>query len=153
MISAMGVDDLDYRSLMKKCVCDGDIENVNCMLQKCDKWPGVKTYLQSLEKLQERESVKYHQWTGTDRVEMKESVDNIDDFVEKLSEDIYNLTLHHIISRQQLDYLKELKSNLPEKEAIILGDFAMNYSVVLQNEVESAHCTNIQVLCMHDITS
>lgn len=39
-----------------------NIENVNCMLQKCDKCPGkigIKIYLGTLEKIQARELIKY----------------------------------------------------------------------------------------------
>ena len=63
---------------MKKCFCNDDLENLNCMLPKCKKYPGisgVKLYLENLERLQEKEEIRYHQCTETDRVEMKVYID------------------------------------------------------------------------------
>lgn len=148
MISSIKVESLDYKMLMKKCVCNDDLESLNCMLQKCQKCPGisgVKLYLENLERLQEKEEIRYHQWIGTDRVEMKECIDTVENFIERLSLDIYNLTRHHIISKIQMNYLKSLKINLSEQELIIIGDFAENYKVITQNEIQSAHWNNIQV--------
>ena len=83
------------------------------MLQKCPGISGVKLYLENLESPQEKEEIRYHQWTGTDRVEIKEYIDIVENFIERLSLDIYNLT-RHIISKIQLNYLKSLKINLSE---------------------------------------
>lgn len=79
-----------------------------------------------------------------DKVEMKEIVDNIDNFVEKLGEDTYNWIQNHIISRQ-LNYWKELTSNISESKIIILGDFFENYNVVVQNKIQSTHWTDTQI--------
>ena len=53
------------------------------MLQKCQKCPWiswVKLYLENLESLQEKEEIRYYQWTGTDRVEMEEYIDTFENF-------------------------------------------------------------------------
>ena len=76
---------------------------------------------------------------------MKEHIDNVENFIERLSLDIYNLTWHHIISKIQLNYLKSLKINLSEQELIIIGDIAEIYKVITQNEIQCAHWNNIQV--------
>ena len=116
---------------------------------KCQKCPGksrIKLYMKNLERLQKKEEIRYHQWTGTDRVEIKEYIDIVENFIERLSLlDIYNLTRHHIIFKIQLNYLKSLKIILSEQELIIIGDFAENYKVITQNEIQSAHWNNIQV--------
>ena len=148
MISVIGIKDLTYKTLMKKCVCDENIDSMDCMLQKCKKCPGksgVKSFLNSLESLTERSSITYKQWMGTDRAEMVEINDDIETFIDKLSDSIFSLTRHHIISRKQQEYFKYMKENLPDDELIVIGDFAENYSITVQHEIQSFHWTNIQL--------
>jgi hypothetical protein len=41
------------------------------------------------------------------------------------------------MAREQSSYLKRLKEELKDGEVIVMGDFAENYSVVVQNEIQS----------------
>ena len=43
------------------------------------------------------------------------------------------------MAKSQSEYLRELKGNMQPGEVIILGDFAENYSMVLQDEIQSHH--------------
>ena len=54
------------------------------------------------------------------------------------------LTAHSFIGKCQSNYLRELKGNLEENEVIILGDFAENYSFVVQDEVQGFHWNNLR---------
>ena len=54
------------------------------------------------------------------------------------------MTAHSFIAKCQSNYLRECKENLEENEVIILGDFAKNYSFVVQDEVQGFHWNNIQ---------
>ena len=51
---------------------------------------------------------------------------------------------HHYISKPQASYLSKLKDELKDNEAIILLDFAENYSFVAQDVVQSFHWNNSQ---------
>ena len=45
----------------------------------------------------------------------------------------------------QSGYMKKLKTSMtPLEEIIVQGDFAENYSYVVQDEIESFHCENKQ---------
>ena len=148
MIAAIGIRDLTYKTLMKKCVCNENIDSLKCMLQTCEKCPGksgVKNYLNSLEILNDKTNIVYKQWVGTDRSEILELNEDVETFIDKLSSTIFSLTRHHVISRQQLDYYKYLKDNLPDNEVIVVGDFAENYNITVQNEIQGFHWTNIQL--------
>ena len=123
MISSIGHKDLDYEVLMKKCVCNEDITNKNCMLQVCKDCPGksaIITYLENLENLQDRENISYHQWAGVDRAEMVELVDSTETFIAKLADQIFSLTRHHIISKIQIKYCQDLKTDLKENEIVVV---------------------------------
>ena len=54
------------------------------------------------------------------------------------------LTSHSYISRAQTSYYKMRKDNLDECSAIVLVDFAENYSFVVQDEVQGFHWNNLQ---------
>lgn len=53
-------------------------------------------------------------------------------------------TSHSYIAKSQANFLKDLKQNLPSNEVIVLGDFAENYSFVVQDEVQGMHWNNAQ---------
>ena len=54
------------------------------------------------------------------------------------------LTSHSYISRAQTSYYKKRKDLLDNQSAIVLLDFAENYSFVIQDEVQGFHWNNIQ---------
>lgn len=144
-ISALGVPDADYKTFMKKTVCD--MENQNCMMHKCKECPreqGLKDYLHEIELLQEKDTFTYKQWVTVDRCNLIEKCESTDEFTNSLSERILKLTRHHYVSKKQSEYFKNLKTNLKENEIIILLDFSENYSFVIQDEVQGFHWENSQ---------
>lgn len=54
------------------------------------------------------------------------------------------LKAHHFVSKQQARYLRELKRKIGTHEAIVLMDFAENYSFVVQDAPQSYHWVNTQ---------
>lgn len=146
MISAVGAKDLTHNILINKAVCD--INNRNCMLQRCKECPGAKAvtdYLNSLDVLTAFDDVEYCQWVSTDRTTIEKYLKPVDDFISCLSNSIVNLTRHHYIAKTQSAYLKNLKETVPLDEAIVIGDFAENYSFMVQDAAQIFHWTNEQV--------
>ena len=54
------------------------------------------------------------------------------------------LTAHHYISKHQSAYITQLKDNIKDDEAIIILDFAENYSFVVQDAAQGYHWDNCQ---------
>jgi hypothetical protein len=54
------------------------------------------------------------------------------------------LTAHHFIVKKQAEFLRLLKSKLPEAEVILLLDFAENYSFIVQDAAQGYHWDNSQ---------
>ena len=118
------------------------------MLQRCKECPGiaaVTNYLNSLDVLSERENVEYCQWVSTDRTTIEKFVKPVHDFISCLSNNIVSLTRHHYIAKTQSAYLNSLKESIPPDEAIVIGDFAENYSFMVQDAAQIFHWTNEQV--------
>ena len=65
-------------------------------------------------------------------------------YIEILINSIEKLTSHSFISRAQSVYYKNQKETLENNTAIVLVDFAVNYSFVIQDEVQGFHWKNAQ---------
>ena len=67
-----------------------------------------------------------------------------DIFVDSLVEYLLKLRKHDFIAKEQATFLVEKKSSLQEGEIVVLGDFAENYSFVIQDAVQGFHWNNTQ---------
>ena len=68
----------------------------------------------------------------------------MEDYKLMLSEAINKLTAHSYIAKCQVRYLKQQKENLAKDCCIVLGDFAENFTFVIQDEIQSYHCCKRQ---------
>ena len=66
-----------------------------------------------------------------------------DDFITLLS-DMYKLTEHHFIAKNQNQYLKSLKASLKPNECIIILDCADNFLFAVQDTAQAFHWKNAQ---------
>ena len=138
---------VDYKEVLKLSVCD--IDRFECMLHHCDSCPDesvVREFLkqQWLKKKTIEDSIKYKQWVSTDRSNLEEHEDEWEDFINKLSAMIFDLTEHHFIAKRQSSFFKEKKFSLKGNEAVIVLDFAENYSFVVQDCAQGYHWNNAQ---------
>ena len=135
-----------YSDLLEKNVCS--VKNRECMLLLCDNCPcGLTSYLSDTfsEDYDMDDEISYKQWVSVDSKAMLMTVvSTVQDFIEKTCESFDNLRQHHYISKAQASYLSKLKDELKDNEAIVLLDFAENYSFVAQDVVQSFHWNNSQ---------
>lgn len=144
-LAALGLKQVEYSQLMAASVCD--INNEDCMMHLCKNCPreqGVRVFLEGLDQMSLPEEVHYKQWVTVDRCSLTEKVENSSDFMESLSKSITNLTKHHFTSKHQSQYFKNLKNNLQSQEGCLVGDFAENYSFIIQDAVQGFHWENVQ---------
>lgn len=117
------------------------------MLGKCDNCPDkeqLRDYLFTIfGDYDEDQQVFYTQWDTTDRCTLSKHVTDIPNFIEKLLDSLEVLRPHSFISHEQSKYLDKLKNNIDNSSFIFLGDFAENYSFVVQDEVQSFHWNNM----------
>ena len=55
---------------------------------------------------------------------------------------IPQLSRHHYVRKAQAKYFKDLKDNLPEGDGCLVGDFAENYSFIVQDAAQGFHWEN-----------
>ena len=143
---------IEYKELICKIVCS--IDDRQCMMKQCEKYPSTKhleeylnfIFTDETEYDDEEKIITYKTWSDSSSkykqlLEIKEPVE---EFIEKVCNLVDELTKHHFISKSQAKYLKDLKENLTSSEAIVLLDFAENYSFVCQDAVQGFHWNNDQ---------
>ena len=111
--------DKTYKNLMGMIVCSRDSKE--CMVHRCDKCPGA-------------EPLK-----STDRSNLVTVVMPAHEFIDFLVEKFDTLTPNSYIDKCQSKYLQRRKEEIGPDSVIAIGDFAENYTFVVQDEVQSFH--------------
>ena len=117
------------------------------MIHRCPNCPTEDSLIDHLnEILVEYEygndqEISYKQWIHTDHSSL---TGQIEDFIEIICNSLQELTTHSFISKSQAEYLQQRKDNIDNETVISLGDFAENYSFVVQGKVQSFHWNNLQ---------
>ena len=131
---------------MQYLVCS--IDNEECMIHRCQNCPTIDSLTDHLNEIfaeyEDDQEINYKQWVHTDRSSLNTMTVNISDFIGIICNSLQDLTSHSYISKTQAEYLKIRKENIDNETAISLGDFAENYSFVVQDEVQSFHWNNLQ---------
>ena len=95
------------------------------------------------------DTISYKQWTHESHsklVDLSIRSKHVSEFIQELCEKYDSCTSHHFTAKAQANYLKELKERIMINErAIILMDFAENYSFVCQDAVQGFHWDTSQV--------
>ena len=90
------------------------------------------------------DNIVYKQWISVDRCTLETVSKSADDFVETFCEKLENLLPHSFIAKQQSSFQSKLKLELKLGEFLVIGDFAENYSFVLQDAAQGFHWNNSQ---------
>ena len=131
--------------MMSLAVCS--LENRKCMFHECRQCPAIEKIEMKVAQLVDdvtSNDISYKQWIMTDRCSLVTTVKGLDEFVEELTSNLYNLTKHHYVSKCQSNFLVTLKENLGLEEAILQMDFAENYTFQVQDEVQSSYFSKQQ---------
>ena len=147
MLSAIGLEK-SYNEIIETIVCSR--ESKVCMFHRCNLCPGIQVVqnflMQFLKQAQEPEeyfesdeneelTIDFKQWTMTDRNHLLTMKLSLNEFIELLCEKLDKITSNSCIAKLQANYLKHLKEILTPDEAIVLGDFAENYTFVVQEKI------------------
>lgn len=141
-------DHCDYKEYLNKLVCS--IDNRNCMMQSCDNCPGkiaLKDYITELFSSNEvdlDDIITYKQWMHTDRTALVSLQTSLEEFIDTVCNAVDSLRQHHFITKSQASYLRSLKETLADDTAIILLDFAENYSFLVQDAIQGYYWDNSQ---------
>lgn len=136
----------DYKTILQKIMCGNP--TVSCHSLECDNCPGVDSIKSLLKEIFDEnfiDNITYKKWTTTDRSNLETHVDPVDEFIDKFCEDLCKLIPHDFIAKSQSKFLEDTKNNLMPGEFLVLGDFAENYTCLIQDAIQSYHWNNTQV--------
>ena len=109
---------------------------------RCKKFPGnggLKQFLNTLEVCRVLEEIEYKQQVSTDKTQLVTIKESAVDFTDNLANKIVSLTCHHFTAvRECLPKIFE-REYRQEEECIFLGDFAENYSFIVQDAAQGFH--------------
>jgi hypothetical protein len=120
---------------------------IKCSLGQCDQCPGVEALQEKIERHFDEhiiDRIEYKQWTNTDRATLETKIQTADEFITTFVSSLPKALNHDFITRQQAQYLQEAKRTLKAGEFLVIGDFAENYSFVVQDAAQSFHWNNLQ---------
>lgn len=134
---------LNSSQLLQKLCCD--IRNEDCMFNKCINC--IKNVSEIIpENLDMRQVVQFKRWESVKGVLMivEKSV-----LLGKIIQDI-NTKLpvfkeHCYVKNVQFNHFEELKKVISSDEAVLQCDFAENFAIKAQDEIQSAHWRHAQV--------
>jgi len=134
-----------YRNCLAETQCNPP--RIECHLGNCKECPGIELLQSRLEQHfdeQMIDQIQYKQWTTTDRATLETKVQSVDEFIGAFLDVLPTVIQHDFIAKQQSQYLQKARSALKPGEFLVVGDFAENYSFVLQDAAQSFHWNNLQ---------
>lgn len=122
------------------CVAGGNSEECSF----CGKVPKTKMAIMEVFEGLGVDEVSYKAWMSVERTALETLTKTTEDFVDTLVENLLKLHRHDFIAKQQASFLADTKANLKEGEVVVLGDFAEDYTFVIQDAVQGFHWNNDQ---------
>jgi hypothetical protein len=138
-------DGYSYKNCLAEIKCNPP--RVQCFLDRCEECPGIEILQHKLEQHFDEhglDHVEFRQWTTTDRATLETKIQSVEEFLTSFLDSISTLQRHDFIAKQQSQFLQTTKSGLKVGEFLVVGDFAENYSFVLQDAAQSFHWNNLQ---------
>ena len=134
-----------YRNCLAEIQCNPP--RIQCYLGRCKECPGIESLQNRLEQHFDEymtDRIEFKQWTTTDRATLETKVLSVDEFVRMFLAALPTVLLHDFIAKQQSQFMQTTKSQLKRGEFLVVGDFAENYSLMLQDAAQSFHWNNLQ---------
>ena len=95
------------------------------------------------------DEVEFKQWISTDRSNLETVILTVEKCVALFSEKLNMLQRHDFIALRQAQLLQGTKNALAASEFLVIGDFAENYAIVVEDASQSFHWNNVHRYCQH----
>ncbi|CAF1371571.1 unnamed protein product, partial [Didymodactylos carnosus] len=126
------------QNLSDSLVCSTESEE--CMFGQCPLCTG--NFKENIEDeiTDKSAKVNYCQWTNENgRAEKKEFSGTVKEIVSLLNSKVAHFLFHVYVKRQQSKYFEKLKLEVSDEKVCIQVDFAENYGMKENDEIQSAH--------------
>ena len=136
---------ISYHHLLAITACNPP--NPECYLGQCEFCGDTQQLKAKILEVFESlniDEVTYKAWVTVNRTSLETTCKSVEDFATALCESLPQLQRHAFIARSQAAYMKTIKDGAMEGKVLIVGDFAENYSFVLQDAAQGFHWNNNQ---------
>ena len=89
-------------------------------------------------------TIIYKQWLTADRTTLQDCSMPLHELLDDLLTNVEKMTAHHYIAKHQSQYLRSLKETLEPEDAIMILDFAENYTFIVHDAAQGFHWENSQ---------
>ncbi|CAF3985084.1 unnamed protein product [Rotaria sp. Silwood2] len=140
-----GIKSIDLNSFIKLLVCDDSQEL--CMFSNCSQCSNnFKMKIQD-QMIDPFVIIKWSLWSTskegrTVKIDYEGTVQNC---IHILQTKINRFLFHVFIKRQQSNFFEMLKKDVTDEKCLLQVDYAENYSIIEQNEIQSAHWSRKQL--------
>ena len=83
----------------------------------------------------------YNQWDTTDQASLTTITTTYEEYKDVFIDAIDKSTKHSYLAKCPAQYLNDKKQSLRSEEMLVLRDFAENYQFLIQDEIQSYHCS------------
>lgn len=134
----------EFRLFLNEVVCNQ--ENESCMLNQCascaDNFHKFSTSFVETDTL-----ISWEQWSKDEnkRAMLNTTEGTIQECLDLLENQLPFFMKHTFIKREQSEAFKLSRKNIDSFSVILQIDFAENFTVIKQNEIQSAHWSHNQV--------
>ena len=135
-----------HKELLTVIACN--IDNENCMMGICSDCSNVNSAIQKLTQSQNlKHSITWQQWESDvdGRAKLRCIDGKCEVALEELMKKLAHFKIHSFVKKVQSEYFQSKKKSLTENSAVLQIDFAENYSMISQDEIQSAHWSHSQI--------
>ncbi|CAF1683341.1 unnamed protein product, partial [Rotaria magnacalcarata] len=144
-LHVQGLRSVDLHSFIKILVCEDN--NEFCMFNNCSKC--VNNFKNKIENkiIDSKSIIKWTLWSTSPegRAVKIDYEGSVVECVNVLSNKIKDFLFHTFVKRQQSQFFEMSKTNVTDKRCLLQVDYSENYSIVEQNEIQSAHWSKKQL--------
>ena len=133
---------LGFREFISTIVCDQ--ENEDCMFGNCEICMNKYNEKYNFPELDDTH-VSWFQWTNDVRTEKVADSGTLKKCLALLQNQLPAFLIHVYIKRKQSQHFEDEKARANGQHVVIQVDFAENYAIIQQDEIQSAHWSHDQV--------
>lgn len=134
----------DMKSLIRDTSCDEN--SYNCTFGFCGNCSNTHTMVNLFKEANMEQSVSLEQWKTVDKAVIKNAEDvRLSTVVGLFQEKFASFKQHCYVNEVQKTHFKNLRDSLDDYSAVFQFDFAENFCLKQQREIQSAYFTNQQV--------
>lgn len=134
------------KELLRKLVCS--IEEENCMLGTCSQCKSVVELenVLTINDYDEEKKIVWKQWIDIEkRPKQVEHSGTVKDVICEIKKQLPTFRVHCYVKNVQSEEFESRKINNDPKSGVLQIDFAENFSLISQDEIQSAHWSHQQV--------